>query len=211
MELFSATQPLVEFLQRWGEMSPFAAAMLALVFVAGGIMPVPRVLLTIASGVVFGMSAVPIILPSTTIGAIIGFLLARYLFAERLWRRIAHKPRLIAIMNAVNAEGWRIVGLIRIASPIPSTVANALFGLTRIGLLPYSWATFVFIIPQTLLYAYLGSVGKVALVDQTESGLHLGIMAAGGLAFLAVVLLISRRVRASLREFEQQSSVGAAS
>jgi uncharacterized membrane protein YdjX (TVP38/TMEM64 family) len=210
MELFSATQPLVEYLQGWGEMSPFAAAMLALVFVAGGIMPVPRTLLTIASGIVFGMSAVPIILPSATIGAMIGFLLARYLFADSLRRMIVNKPRLIALMNAVNAEGWRIVGLTRIASPIPSTLANALFGLTRIGLLPFSWATFVFIIPQTLLYVYLGSVGKVALVDQSESGLHLGIMAASALAFLAVVLLISRRMRASLRDLEQQASVGAA-
>jgi uncharacterized membrane protein YdjX (TVP38/TMEM64 family) len=210
MELSSATQPLVEFLQRWGEMSPSAAAVLALVFVAGGIMPVPRTLFTIASGVVFGMSAVPIILPSATIGAMIGFLLARYLFAERLRRMIVDKPRLIAIMNAVNAEGWRIVALSRIASPIPSTAVNALFGLTRIGLLPFSWATFVFIIPQTLLYAYLGSVGKAALIDQNESGLHVGIMAAGGLAFLAVVLLVSRRMRASLRELEQRASAGAA-
>src|SRR6266487_221878 len=104
MESFFTTQTVVEFLQRWGEMSPSAAAVLALVFVVGGIMPVPRTLLTIASGVVFGMSAVPIILPSATIGAMIGFLLARYLFAERLWRMIMHKPRLIAIMNALNAE-----------------------------------------------------------------------------------------------------------
>jgi uncharacterized membrane protein YdjX (TVP38/TMEM64 family) len=210
MESFSATQALIEFLRRWGEMSPSAAAMLALVFVVGGITPVPRTLLTIASGVVFGMSAVPIILPSATIGAMIGFLLARYLFAERLGLMIAHKPRLIAIMNAVNAEGWRIVGLTRIASPIPSTVANGLFGLTRIGLLPFSWATFVFMIPQTLLYVYLGSIGKVALIDQSESGLNLGIMVARGLAFLAVVLLTSRRMRANLRDLEQQPPVGAA-
>src|SRR5882762_2992326 len=138
MESFPPIETLVEFLRRWGEMSPSAAAMLALVFVAVGIIPVPRTLLTIASGVVFGMSAVPIILPSATIGAMIGFLLARYLFADRLWRMIAYKPRLIAIMNAVNAEGWRIVGLTRIASPIPSTVANGLFGLTRIGLFSFS-------------------------------------------------------------------------
>jgi uncharacterized membrane protein YdjX (TVP38/TMEM64 family) len=210
MESFPPTETLVEFLRRWGEMSPSAAAMLALMFVAVGIIPVPRTLLTIASGVVFGMSAVPIILPSATIGAMIGFLLARYLFADRLWRMIACKPRLIAIMNAVNAEDWRIVGLTRIASPIPSTIANGLFGLTRIGLFSFSWATFVFIIPQTLLYAYLGSVGKVALIDQSESGLKLGIMAASGLALLAAVLLTSRRMRASLRDLEQQPSVGAA-
>ena len=101
--------------------------MLALVFVAGGLVPVPRTFLTLAAGVVYGMAAIPIIMPATTAGCLIAFLLARYLFAERLWRFVERKPKLTAIMNAVDAEGWRIVALCRLASPIPSTIQNALW------------------------------------------------------------------------------------
>jgi uncharacterized membrane protein YdjX (TVP38/TMEM64 family) len=198
------TDTLVEFLRRWGELGPTSAAVLALVFVAGGIVPVPRTFLTLAAGVVYGLPAVPIIMPSTTLGCLIAFLLARYLFAFRLWRWVARRPRLTAIMNAVDAEGWRIVALCRLASPIPSTIQNALFGLTRIPLWPYTWSTFVFTIPQIVLYAYLGAIGKAALLGESE-GLGLGIMAAGGVTFLIVVLLITRRVRASMREMEEGS------
>jgi uncharacterized membrane protein YdjX (TVP38/TMEM64 family) len=205
MDSFHITQSLVEFLRRWGEMSPSAAAVLALVFVAGGLVPVPRTFLSLAAGVVFGMSSIPVILPSTALGCLIAFLLARYLFAQRLWRALQQRPKLLAIMNAVDAEGWRIVALCRLASPIPSTVQNAMFGLTRIGLWPYFWATFVFTIPQTILYVYLGAIGKAALLNETGSGVNLGVMIAGGLTFLVVVLMITRRVRASMRDLEGEA------
>ena len=197
MPSIDLTQTLVDFLRRWGEMSPSAAAVLALVFVAGGLVPVPRTFLALAAGVVFGMASVPVIMPAAAAGSLIAFLLARYLFADRLWRALETRPKLLAIMNAVNAEGWRIVALCRLASPIPSTIQNAMFGLTRIGLWPYLWSTFVFTTPQVILYVYLGAVGKAALLGEAH-GLNLGVMAAGGLTFLIVVLLITRRVRASM-------------
>ena len=201
---FDITQALVDFLRRWGELDPSSGAVLALLFVAGGLVPVPRTFMSLAAGVVFGMAAVPVIMPATTLGSLMAFLLARHLFAERLWGWVERKPRALAIMNAVNAEGWRIVGLCRLASPIPSTIQNAIFGLTRIELWPYLWATFLFTIPQTLLYVYLGAVGKAALLGES-GGVNLGVMIAGGLTFLGVVLLITRRVRESMRELQRQS------
>jgi len=202
------TQALVEFLRHWGELGPTSAAVLALVFVAGGLVPVPRTFLTLAAGVVYGMASIPIIMPATTLGCLIAFFLARYLFAARLWRAVQGKPRLVAIMNAVDAEGWRIVALCRLASPIPSTIQNALFGLTRIGVWPYIWSTFVFTIPQIILYAYLGAIGKAALLGEDDN-VSFGIMAAGGLTFLIVILLITRRVRASMRNLENESRADA--
>jgi uncharacterized membrane protein YdjX (TVP38/TMEM64 family) len=202
---FDVTQALVDFLRRWGELNASSSVVLALLFIAGGLVPVPRTFMSLAAGVVFGMAAVPVIMPSTTLGSLIAFLLARYLFAARLWGWVERKPRALAIMNAVNAEGWRIVGLCRLASPIPSTIQNAIFGLTRIELWPYLWATFLFTIPQTLLYVYLGAVGKAALLGES-GGVNLGVMIAGGLTFLGVVLLITRRVRESMREMQRQSA-----
>jgi len=198
------TQTLVDFLRHWGELSPTSAAVLALAFIAIGSLPVPRTFLTLAAGVVYGMTAVPIIIPANTVGCLIAFLGARYLFGQRVWRAVERKPKLLAIMDAVDAEGWRIVALCRLASPIPSTIQNAIFGLTRIGLWPYIWSTLVFSIPQIILYTYLGAIGKAALIGDGE-GINLGIMAAGGVTFLIVVLLITRRLRASMRESEARS------
>jgi uncharacterized membrane protein YdjX (TVP38/TMEM64 family) len=196
------TQTLIDFLRRWGELSPTSAAVLLLIFIAGGLTPVPRAVLALSSGVVFGLAAVPIIIPGTTIGSLFAFLLARYFFAERLWRRVARSPKLLAILHAVDAEGWRIVALCRLASPIPSTLQNAMFGLTHIGVWSYLWATCVFTIPQIVLYTYLGAIGHAALLGK-GTGVSLTVMAAGGLTALVVVLLITRRVRASMRAIEE--------
>jgi uncharacterized membrane protein YdjX (TVP38/TMEM64 family) len=81
-----------------------------------------------------------------------------------------------------------------------------MFGLTHIGLWPYTWSTFVFTIPQLILYVYLGAIGKAALLGESE-GISLGMMAAGGLTFLGVILLITRRVRANMREIDRSRTV----
>jgi uncharacterized membrane protein YdjX (TVP38/TMEM64 family) len=201
MTSFDITQALIDFLRRWGELSPLSALVLSAVFIVGALLPIPRTFFLLAAGVVYGMAAIPIIIPATTIGCVIAFLLARYLFAARLERAIVGKPKLVAIKDAVDAEGWRIVALCRLASPIPAMIQSVLFGLTRIGLWPYTWATCVFTIPLIFLYAYLGAMGKAALLGEAD-GRNLLIMAAGGVTFLVVVLLITRRVRASMRKLE---------
>src|SRR5262249_58955178 len=81
-QAWPVTETIVEFLRRWGELSPTSAVVLALVFVAGGLVPVPRTFLTLAAGVVYGMAAVPIIMPATTLGSLIPFVIAPYLFAR---------------------------------------------------------------------------------------------------------------------------------
>src|SRR5580704_13770508 len=113
---------LATWLQGWSELNLAAAAALALVFVVSGLAPIPRTFLCLAAGTVFGLPAVPIILPSTTLGGVIGFLLARYLFSAWLWREVDRRPRLRAMMDAVDSEGWRIVGLLRFGSPVPTMV-----------------------------------------------------------------------------------------
>lgn len=190
------TEAFVEFLRRWGEMGPGAVAVLAAVFLVTGLIPIPRTFFCLGSGVVFGLSSIPVILPATTLSAMLGFLLARYLFADRLRRMIAHKPKVLSIMNAVDAEGWRIVALCRFASPLPSMVQTYAFGLTRIGLWPYTIATFLFTLPQVVLYVYLGAIGKAALLEQSHSPAAIALMLAGAATFLAVIVLIARRVRA---------------
>jgi uncharacterized membrane protein YdjX (TVP38/TMEM64 family) len=202
MHSFDVTQSVVDVLRRWGELNAASGSVLALAFVVTALLPIPRTVLTLAAGVVFGLASIPVIVPATTLGCVLAFVLARYLFAAWLWRAIAKRPGLVAIMNAVSAEGWRIVALCRLASPIPSSIQSAMFGLTHIALWPYTWATFVFTIPQTVLYAYLGAIGKAALLGE-RGGVGLGVMIAGALTFAGVVLLITRRVRASMRELER--------
>jgi uncharacterized membrane protein YdjX (TVP38/TMEM64 family) len=191
---------LVDWLQGWGELDPASAAVLALVFVVSGLILIPRTFLCLASGAMFGVATILIILPSTTLSAVIGFLLARYFFADWLQRRVDRQPRVRAVMDAIDAEGWRIVALLRFGSPLPSTVQTYLFGITRIGLVPFTLATLLFTIPQVCLYVWLGAAGRAALLDDKSSGLSRALMLIAAATLLTAMVLVARRARAALQQ-----------
>jgi uncharacterized membrane protein YdjX (TVP38/TMEM64 family) len=190
------TEQLIEWLRATEGLSMTSGVVLVSVFVVANFVLIPRSLLAVSAGALYGLPVIAVIVPSATIGAMLAFLAARYLFAARLQRRVERHQRLRTIANAIDNEGWRIVALIRIASPIPSTVGNYLFGLTRIGLLPFALTTFVFIIPQTALFVYIGYVGRTALIENSTSPLNLIVMALAAISVTTVFLLIRRRLRA---------------
>ena len=178
---------------------------LAAIFALGAIIFVPRTLLCVAAGMAYGISAVPVSLIGSTIGAVLGFWLARYLFRAPLERAASERPKWRALLRAVDDEGWRIVGLLRLGAPLPATLQNFLFGLTRIGLLPYVLATLLGNLPQTVLYVYLGAVGKLTLSGPSRLG-NLAAMVAGGLIMLIVIWRVTQRTKIALAEILAQET-----
>jgi len=176
-----------------------SSAMLSLMFFAASFVLIPRTFLCLGAGASFGLAAVPIILPSTMLGGILAFLLARHFLAERLRIYIDARPRLARIATAVDEEGWRIVALLRFASPLPNAVQNYVFGLTRIGFLPYAITTLVFSVPQIVLYVYLGSLGRTVLLDESLSTLNRGLLGVGLISIAVAATLVVRRIRADER------------
>jgi uncharacterized membrane protein YdjX (TVP38/TMEM64 family) len=196
--LDGATDHILHWFRTWGELTPATSLALAAVFIVASF-GIPRVLLNVGAGAVFGPWSILIIQPSGTIGAVLAFLAARYMLAERLRRRFDGKPLLRAIAQAIDSEGWRIVALLRFASPIPGPVANYAFGLTRIGLWPYTIATFICTLPISVLQVYLGATGRAALIEDGWTPLKLGMMIAGLVSLAIVMFLVSRKAKAALQ------------
>jgi uncharacterized membrane protein YdjX (TVP38/TMEM64 family) len=196
------TATVIALLRAHGGHDLNGLAVLAAIFVVTGLVPIPRTALCIASGAIFGLAAVPVILPGTTLGGAIGFLLARYLLAARLHRILDARPNARAIMAAIDSEGWRLVGLMRFAGAMPTFSQNYLFGLTRISLQVFVLASFFFSIPQVCLYVYLGSLGRTALLGETESPLNLAPALLAALCLVAVIVIVTRKARAALRQME---------
>jgi len=172
-----------------------SSMMLSLIFFAASFVLIPRTFLCLGAGASFGLAAVLVILPSTMLGGILAFLAARYFFSERLHVYVDARPRLRRFATAVDEEGWRVVALLRFASPLPNAVQNYVFGLTRIGFWPFAITTFVFSIPQIMLYVYLGSAGRAVLLDESLSTLNRVVLGAGLVSIAIAALLIVRRVR----------------
>jgi len=155
----------------------------ALLFISlyalGTVLMFSATLLTLAGGALFG----PVLgsvynLAGATIGAMLAFLIARYLAAGWLQRRA--EGHLKQISEGVEREGWRYVAMVRLVPFISPNFINYTLGLTSIPLPVFLGITAICLAPATIAYTYLGYVGGEALTrgdDLVEKGLlALGFM-----------------------------------
>ena len=187
---------ITAFLSTSHELTPLSFAVLVLAFLASGFVLLPRAVLCVVAGAAFGTVTIPIAIPTMTLGALIAFLTSRYLLGDFVRQRITRRALLARISNAVDQEGWRIVALVRLGAPIPGAITNYLFGLTSISAWAYGWATFLFCIPQIVLFVCLGAAGRAAVLDDSASAVSQGLIALGVVTSGMIVFLVARRARA---------------
>ena len=165
---------------------------------------VPGALLMLAAGVAFGLDGFFPVLGGAMLSSCFGFLGGRYFARARVQRLIAGKPRLAAIDDAVEREGWRIVLLLRLSGLIPFNLQNWALGATRVRFGPYLLATLFGVMPGALTYVWAGSLGGVAGEDagaRTWILLAVGVVATG-----AMIILISRKAQKILRKYGVQDN-----
>ncbi len=152
----------------WIAGNPAAPLIFLALHIAGSLFFVPRTLLAVGAGLVFGMwwGVVWAALGSVA-GALAGFLLARYVhagFAGPDWlARRAGSGRLAALMARVENGGWRVVAMVRLVPIIPHSLTNYALGLTRVGLGAVALGSLLGQLPLTVAYADLGAAGGRAL------------------------------------------------
>lgn len=174
-------------------------------YVVATVLLLPSTPLSLAAGAVFGtvVGAITISLAST-VSATISFLFSRYVAHDRVARTIHRYPKLEAVWRALGEEdGWKIVAAVRLSHAVPFGFQNLLFGVSPIRFWPFLAATWVSMLPGTLLYAYLGHLGAEAL--GAEKGAPPGAlgwaMRLGGLLVIGLaVLYIIRFARRIIRE-----------
>ncbi|MBL9128848.1 MAG: TVP38/TMEM64 family protein [Verrucomicrobiales bacterium] len=192
---------LRDWAERIRDFGPAAPAVFVLLFVLNTILCLPTAVLATVAGFVFGLGPG---LAYTWIGAMAGasaaFAIAGRIARRRIEARIAGRPLLVALAQAVSEEGWKIVFLARLAPGSPFFLLNYLFGITRIRFLEYFWSTAISILPGTALLVYLGSFGDLALSARTRSPAEWAYSVAGFVALAGAIALITRRAKQLLRQ-----------
>src|SRR5215510_15469682 len=102
-----------QVVQGWRELGAVGLGALAIAFVIGAMVFAPRPPMCVISGLVFGFVAVPVVLFASTLGSVLAFLLSRYFFRSRFVKIIDRQPVWSALVEAIDAQGWRLVGLLR--------------------------------------------------------------------------------------------------
>lgn len=164
----------------------------------------PGSLLTLAGGALFGpVWGTLYSLTGATLGATAAFLIARYL--AQGWVRQRAGGILKKLLDGVDAEGWKFVAFVRLVPLFPFILLNYALGLTRIGLFPYSAATFVFMFPAALAFTYLGYAGREAVAGG-EGLIQKGLLALALLALVAFLPRLIKRLRGAPTAFEENLS-----
>ena len=150
----------------------------------------PGSVLTLAGGALFGPVAGTFYnLTGATLGATLAFLVARYLASDWVTRKTG--GRLKQMIEGVEKEGWQFVAFTRLVPLFPFNLLNYALGLSRIKLLHYVIASYLFMLPGALAYTYLGYAGREAVAGG-EGLIQKGLLA---LALFAVVAFLPRLIR----------------
>ena len=180
-------------------------ALYGLAYVVGVLLFLPGAPLTIGAGLAFGpLVGTLLVSLASTAGAASAFLIARHLLRGRVEGWIADHERLAAVDRAVENQGWKVVALTRLSPAFPFNLQNYAYGLTGVPFSQYVLASWVAMLPGTLLYVSIGAVGG-ELADAASGaadGVATTLRLRGLGATVAAVVLGAAAARRELRAIE---------
>lgn len=194
-----------------GQMGRVGMAAYATVYVVATVLFLPGSLLTVGSGFLFGVVwGTAVVSVGSTIGASLAFLIARYLVRGWVVAKAEKNERFKAVDNAIGRQGSKIVGLLRLSPAIPFNLSNYIYGVTGVRFWPYVLASWLGMLPGTVMYVYFGAIGRAGLqaaagAEQDWSPLEYGLFSVGLLATIAVMVLITRTAQKALKEAAHQA------
>ena len=193
-------QDLLKAALDWiGKLGPLGLVMFVGLYVVATVFFIPGSVLTLGAGAVFGVALGAVCVSiAATLGATAAFLVGRYLARDVIARKVEKNEKFATIDRAVAHEGWKIVLLTRLSPVFPFTLLNYAFGLTRVKLSHYVVASWVGMMPGTVMYVYLGSLVNVGTGHRQRTTSEWILYGIGLLATVTVTVFITRLARNAL-------------
>lgn len=200
----------IEWIQTQGAL---AWIVFVLAYIAAAVLLVPGTIPTLAAGFVFGLPlGVALVSAGSVLGAACAFLVGRFLARDWIRLRIASWPRFAALDHAVSRDGFIIVLLTRLSPLFPFNLLNYSLGITGVRFRDYFFASWIGMLPATVLYVYIGtlagSITELAASDLGEGWATRGLLIGGFVATLILTVLITRKATLALRaQLTQEESL----
>ena len=190
----------IQTFQGWTEQAgAFGAVVYAAVYAIATVSFLPGWIFTVGTGVIYGVLIGSLVVSvGSTLGATLAFLLARTFLRDTIARKVQGNDSFRAIDEAIGASGWKIVFLIRLSPIFPFNLLNYALGLTKIPVIHYILASWIGMLPGTIMYVYLGAIGH-ALTGQESRPIGQQILFVVGLvATILVTVLVGRIAKMAL-------------
>lgn len=160
--------PVVNFIetlqQRVMSWGAWAAICYPLLFALCNIFLLPGGIIAVGGGFFFGLWwGFLIVFAGNVVATAISFALSRSIARRWFQRKLSCNSTLRVLGPAVERESWKIILLSQLHPVFPTSLLNYFYGLTRIRFGSYMlWAS-IGRVPGIFLYAYLGTLGQLAV------------------------------------------------
>lgn len=174
-------------------------------YIASCVLFLPGSLITLGAGLLFGVVKGTIVVSiGSTLGAVSAFLVGRTLLRDWVSRKVSGNTKFNAIDKAVGDQGFKIVFLTRLSPVIPFNLLNYAFGLTRVSTMNYFLASWIGMLPATVMYVYFGSALR-SLTDLATGSVETGapqqvFFWIGLVATIIVVVIVTRIATKAFKE-----------
>ncbi|QIZ73640.1 TVP38/TMEM64 family protein [Oxynema aestuarii AP17] len=165
------------------------------IYILATVLFIPGSILTLGAGVIFGIGLGSLyVFVAATVGAIVAFLIGRYLARSWVESQIKGNQKFKAVDDAVAREGLKIVVLTRLSPFFPFNLLNYAFGVTRVSLRDYAIGC-LGMLPGTIMYVYIGSLARLATIGtdaQNSTGAETAFKIVGAIVTIFGTIYVTR-------------------
>jgi uncharacterized membrane protein YdjX (TVP38/TMEM64 family) len=191
-------QNVLDWIDQFGIWGP---VIFIVVYALAAVLFIPGSALTLGAGALFGVVRGSILVSlASTLGASLAFLIGRYVARDWVAKKVEEHEKFKAVDQAVGREGWKIVGLTRLSPVFPFTFLNYAYGLTKVKFTHYVLASWIGMMPGTVMYVYLGSLARLGVQAEKAGGAQIAMRILGLLATVGVTFYITKIARRALKE-----------
>lgn len=180
----------------------YAPIIYILLYVVGVVFALPGVALTIIAGPLFGFSlgAILVIIGSN-VGCQFTFFVSRLLGKDFIKRFIKADSYFEKLSKKIEENGFLVMLYLRLLPIFPFNGVNYISGLSQVKYWHYTLATFVGMLPGTLVYVYLST--SVADIKNNPMGVIISI---GVLILFTGVTMVLKRKRITRHKIQIDST-----
>lgn len=149
--------PPLSTLREWADtLGPWFPVVFWLLYILITQFPIPRTLMTVSAGILFGtVRGILIAITATTVSAVISLLIVRTLLRDWIAPRLTH-PAVERVNQRLEQRGWLAILSLRLIAAVPFSVLNYAAALTRVPVVPFAAATLIGSLPGTVLVTIFG-------------------------------------------------------
>ena len=194
----SEMKPILAWVAAW---RGAASVPFILFYAFAALVLLPDSLLTIAAGAIFGLAkGLLLVSIGSMLGAAAAFFLGRSFARNWVRRRTERWPKFRALDRAISRHGFWVVFLTRLSPIIPYGLLNYTYGITTVRVRDYLLASWIGMLPASLLYVYAGTAaatlaavisGRAPMARDDDVLLWLGLVAT--IAVIGLLTYFARR------------------